>query len=507
MALPVNIEDLLRKQKVESNRIEFKAGWNPITIYHSICAFANDIDNLGGGYILVGVEENNGTAIRPVKGLKDSELDNIQKEMLRYNQLMEPHYYPKISIEEIDGKNILAIWVPSGLDRPYRVPKDVTARKKEMEFYVRYGSNSIIAKDSLLEDLMDSSNSTPFDERGNANIKLEDISLVQIRDYLAKVGSRLANEAVSMPLADLLEQMDLMTGPSERRLIKNVAAMMFCEHPEKFFPYTQVEIVLFPGGRIKDPNNFREIPKIKGTVPHIIKSTMDFLRTNIVIENIHKPEDDLRSQRHFNYPYQALEEAVCNALYHRSYQEYEPVEIAIEPDVITILSFSGPDRSISMEAIKEAQLLKPRRYRNRRLGEFLHELEFTEGRSTGIPTIQDELKRNGSPKARIETNEERSFFMIDIPCREDMIGAVNLQQDKGDATESSQKMQQKVQQKMQQKILDAIKLNPYITTTKMAEEFEVNRATIHRNLVEMKANGVIRRVGPDKGGHWEIIES
>jgi ATP-dependent DNA helicase RecG len=69
MALPINIADLLNKQKVESNRIEFKEGWNPISIYHSICAFANDIDNLGGGYIVVGVAEKNGIAQRPVKGL------------------------------------------------------------------------------------------------------------------------------------------------------------------------------------------------------------------------------------------------------------------------------------------------------------------------------------------------------------------------------------------------------------------------------------------------------
>ena len=51
MALPINIADLLEKRKVESNRIEFKEGWNPTSIYHSICAFANDIDNIGGGYI------------------------------------------------------------------------------------------------------------------------------------------------------------------------------------------------------------------------------------------------------------------------------------------------------------------------------------------------------------------------------------------------------------------------------------------------------------------------
>ena len=80
MALPVNIEDLLNKRKVEGNRIEFKKGWNPISIYHSICAFANDIDNIGGGYILVGVDEENGIAQRPVEGVPLEKLDHIQKD-------------------------------------------------------------------------------------------------------------------------------------------------------------------------------------------------------------------------------------------------------------------------------------------------------------------------------------------------------------------------------------------------------------------------------------------
>ncbi len=38
MTLAINIEDLLNKQKNESNRIEFKKGWNPSSIYHSVCA-------------------------------------------------------------------------------------------------------------------------------------------------------------------------------------------------------------------------------------------------------------------------------------------------------------------------------------------------------------------------------------------------------------------------------------------------------------------------------------
>ena len=57
MELEISVEDLLNKRKIESDRKEFKAGWNPDDIYHSVCAFANDYNNDGGGYIAVGVEE------------------------------------------------------------------------------------------------------------------------------------------------------------------------------------------------------------------------------------------------------------------------------------------------------------------------------------------------------------------------------------------------------------------------------------------------------------------
>lgn len=49
MALAISIEDLLKKQRIKYDRIEFKKGWNPASIYHSVCAFANDFNDLGGG--------------------------------------------------------------------------------------------------------------------------------------------------------------------------------------------------------------------------------------------------------------------------------------------------------------------------------------------------------------------------------------------------------------------------------------------------------------------------
>jgi len=60
MNLPINIEKLIKGEVVETERIKYKSGWNPEDVIHSMCAFANDINNLGGGYIVIGVEEKDG---------------------------------------------------------------------------------------------------------------------------------------------------------------------------------------------------------------------------------------------------------------------------------------------------------------------------------------------------------------------------------------------------------------------------------------------------------------
>ena len=81
MRLPINIEELLGGRAVEGDRIEYKTGWNPDAIYRSVCAFANDFDETGGGYIVVGVKEVNGRAVRPVIGIGPNQIEPIEKDM------------------------------------------------------------------------------------------------------------------------------------------------------------------------------------------------------------------------------------------------------------------------------------------------------------------------------------------------------------------------------------------------------------------------------------------
>jgi ATP-dependent DNA helicase RecG len=75
MALPLNISELIHGKVVEWERLEFKEGWNPENILHSVCAFANDINNWGGGYIVVGIAANEGVPQFPPKGLPLESLD------------------------------------------------------------------------------------------------------------------------------------------------------------------------------------------------------------------------------------------------------------------------------------------------------------------------------------------------------------------------------------------------------------------------------------------------
>ena len=81
MSIPINIEELLYQRVIESTRIEYKKDWNPNSIIHTICAFANDIDNVGGGYIIIGVEEENGIPKIPVLGIEENKIDYILKEL------------------------------------------------------------------------------------------------------------------------------------------------------------------------------------------------------------------------------------------------------------------------------------------------------------------------------------------------------------------------------------------------------------------------------------------
>ena len=113
--LPINLNDLLRQRTVEGERIEYKAGWNPDAIIRTLCAFANDFENLGGGYVVIGQDcDANGQLVFPPVGLADNQLDKIQQELLAACQLIQPPYFPVLCLEEVEGRKLIVLWAPGG---------------------------------------------------------------------------------------------------------------------------------------------------------------------------------------------------------------------------------------------------------------------------------------------------------------------------------------------------------------------------------------------------------
>ena len=114
--IPLKIETLLEGRVVEHDRVEYKTGWNPNDIIHSICAFANDYDNTNGGYIVIGVEEEKGMPVFPLMGVPKEELDTIQQEIFQYCNQIVPRYIPKIEVVDYkkQGNFLIYLWCSAG---------------------------------------------------------------------------------------------------------------------------------------------------------------------------------------------------------------------------------------------------------------------------------------------------------------------------------------------------------------------------------------------------------
>ncbi len=427
MALPINIDNLLTGQIVEWERLEFKAGWNPEKILHTICAFSNDINNWGGGYIIVGIEEENGRPALPPKGLIPEKIDTIQKELLNLCNFLKPNIFPVVEPVVFRGKHILIIWVPGGQNRPYQAPVSLGKKDNQYAYYIRRFSNTVKARIEEQKELIALAGAIPFDDRIHHSSEITDLKLTLIQAFLSEVGSELYKQSADMPFEQLCKQMMIVEGTSEYIKPRNVGLLFFNDLPQKLIPLSQIEVVQFP----ETPGDDRLDEKIfQGPIHQQVRDVLTYLKNVILKEYVRKVPDQAEAIRYFNYPYVALEESIVNAMYHRGYDIREPVEIRIHPDRIEILSFPGPDRSIKQSDIAKGKLVA-RRYRNRRIGEFFKELKMTEGRCTGIPKIIRAMKANGSPPPLFETDDDRSYFLTTLKIHPQYIKQLKSQIESG----------------------------------------------------------------------------
>lgn len=409
MSLPVNVSELISGNSVEWERLEFKESWDKLEAVQAITSFANDINNWGGGYLIIGIQASNGKPILPPKGVPLAAVDDIQKELINICNLIKPPYFPIMEPVKHMGKTILVIWVPGSETRPHKAPKSL-GKNKDYRYYIRRFSSTVIANQSEEVDLIETSAKTPFDDQIQQHADLSELNLSLIATHLQKVGSDLFDQLDSLPFEDLCRKMNIASGPSEYLKPKNIGLLLFSDEPTRFFPGAKIDVVTF-----KDASGDEFTEKtFSGPIQTQLQDVLTYLKNMVVEEKVIKVEGKAESIRAFNYPFSAVEEAVSNTVYHRGYNDDSPIEIKVYPDRIEIVSFPGPMPPLNKKKLNDAKIVA-RKYRNRRIGDFLKELRLTEGRGTGIPKILKAMNQNGSPSPIFDTDEDLTYFLTVLP--------------------------------------------------------------------------------------------
>jgi ATP-dependent DNA helicase RecG len=506
--IPLKIETLLEGQVVERNRVEYKEGWNPSDIVHTICAFANDYANVNGGYLVIGMAADEGIPVLPPKGVKKERVDSIQQEIFQYCNKIEPRYIPIIEVVNYQDNDTHLIYLKcsAGDAGPYQAPVDVYSKKQTdkkpdptMKYWIRPGSLTTSAKPNEISELYEKFNSVPYDDRINRMAAINNIRRGYLEDFLRDSNSTLVNELNSRSLEDLLLSLEVANETDTDLAIRNIAILMFSERPDKFIPGAQVNLVKFNTGEAEASSDFIE-KTFTGPIWKQVIDALAYIETTIIEEKVVNIKNQAEAERYFNYPYNALEEALVNAVFHKSYREGEPVEIRIYVDCIQIINYPGPDKWINMDKFAAGEV-RARKYRNRRIGEFFKEIDLSEKQGTGIPTILSELKKNGSPLPEFETDEERTYLIVTIRIRD---GFENKDKVSESMSESMSELMSELEKGRMKIVLAYLKEKDSINSAIAASILDVQIKTASRLLKQAEEIGLLKSEGRTRDKIYKI---
>lgn len=320
---------------------------------------------------------------------------------------------------------------------------------------------------------------------------MSDLNFTLIKSYLHEIDSDLYEMADSMDFTELCKNMHLISELPEYVKPRNVALMFFNSEPDKFFPYAQIDVVQFPEGEGGDKIIEQTF---KGPLHEQLRAALRYIQNMIITEKVIKYPDRAEADRFFNYPYAAIEEALANAVYHKAYDEREPIEVRVTHDKIEIISHPGPDRSVTLQGLKEYKVYS-RRYRNRRIGEFLKDLHLTEGRNTGFKKILKALSANGSPLPEFETDEAHDYFVTRLFIHEKFY-------DEGkDGGSTTPKLPPN---NIHDSILVMMRMNPQITKKEIAANLGLTVDGTRYHIKKMTDSGMVKYIGTSRNGYWDI---
>lgn len=289
-----------------------------------LSAFANG----KGGTLLFGVEDKTGALV----GLTYSQLQSLSSQVSNVaSQLCKPTIYLQ------EGKQILAVEIEEGVDKPYK--------DKDGMIWVKQGADKrkVTENTEILRLFSASKNYYP-DEAGVVGTSLADIDEKKLDTYLHQVYSKDSNE-FGLSYADLLRKMHLLTVRGELTL---GGLLYFGKNPQWYCPNFCVKAVSYFGNE-KGGTEYRDSRDITGTIPEMFAGAMSFLTSNL--RHVQAGQS-FNSVGVLEISRIALEELVQNALCHREYLRQAAIRILIFDNRVEIVSPGALPEGLTIEEIK-----------------------------------------------------------------------------------------------------------------------------------------------------------
>lgn len=344
----------------ESSVLEFKEAVNDyVKLIKTAIAFANT----KGGEIVLGVQDKTGK----LKGLDDAAIVKYSEEIPRaIYEAVTPSLIPNCFEKNIGGKILFVIKVFSGPAKPYYIKSEGLPAG----IYVRVGSNTMRAKQYIVEDLLRQGQSKFYENELLEGLLIKTLDQILLQNFLGSVSENLLM-ANKIMLPDAMHQLKVTVA----------GALMFSKQPEKYIEEAYIIASKFRGSSGRNIESTREIT---GPVPEQISQAMDWILPQM--QKNYKLKGAKLKPSAFLLPEVVVREIVINALAHRRYDIPSPVKIALFDDRLEVYN---PGNFVGM--IDQFNIgTGISQYRNPALCRMLRKMGLMEKQGTGVRLIFEE---------------------------------------------------------------------------------------------------------------------
>jgi predicted HTH transcriptional regulator len=395
--------DLKELSMRESEKVERKENGDDKDVIKSIVktvsAFANDIANVGGGYVVCGAKEIKDEFGFPkveYTGLGANKLKEIEgKVREQCTNRVSPSVAPIIQVidnpNDRETKMLVLVVIATSRAHTYRDGETV-------KYYVRIGRETIEARNGILRQLLASKQEVvPFDKRANPNVNEADIDSLLFRDCMNEMKLIQPDKPLECyysdkeQIAEFVPPLCVKKSLDGGLCLRNFALFMFGKKNSIsiHFPDAYTSLSIYNGTDRSEPTAERYL--LTGSIIEQAKKAIGLLNTQVYTafdKNSDKPNQ-------VKYPVRALQEALINAIVHRDYEIAAPVRVTVFSDRIEIQSPGSLHWGVDKEKFLAGKASA--RWRNQSFAYLFNKLQLAQSEGQGIPTIIRTMKEEGCP--------------------------------------------------------------------------------------------------------------